>query len=200
MSPWRSKSIGPWIARIACPMCHAKTRLSRGDARKGGTKGAVLRAPNPMSWNQKRSTTETGRGQVMERALREAIGQTRKIKKQILRSSRPGWNFEALSAEKAETAERTILCSLFQNLCASAPLRLCGGFNAQLLVFRLQMELLIANTGQIQWERAQLLVFIDSCNFVFNENNKKCRRAVKRIARILDFARKTDICPTPVGN
>ncbi|MGO9016729.1 MAG: hypothetical protein ACLQVJ_00100 [Syntrophobacteraceae bacterium] len=54
----------------------------------------------------------------MERALREAIGQTRKIKKQILRSSRPGWNFEALSAEKAETAERTILCSLFQNLCA----------------------------------------------------------------------------------
>jgi len=33
----------------------------------------------------------------------------------------------------------------------------------------------IVNTGQIQWEKAQLLDFIDSCNFIFNENNKKYR-------------------------
>jgi hypothetical protein len=54
------------------------------------------------------------------------------------------------------------------------------------------MELLIANTGRIQWETAQLLDFIDSCNFIFNENNKKCRRAVKRVARFLNAARKLD--------
>jgi hypothetical protein len=35
------------------------------------------------------------------------------------------------------------------------------------------MELLIANTGRIQWETAQLLDFIDGCNFIFNENNKQ---------------------------
>ncbi len=69
----------------------------------------------------------------------------------------------------------------------------------KLLDFRLQMEVLIANTGQIQWERAQLLDFIDSCSFIFNENSKKYRRAVKRIARFPYFARKTDVRPTPVG-